>query len=159
MNIRSHFSAAERAVFFSLVREEWNEDFGEIEYAFSPQIFLGISGNSVIAGIAVFQKYAPETGIFFDLAESFFAEKKPYLAYFVVAKECRGCGVGSIFFQKFLANLAEQSPWLIIENPELESFYTRFGFVRRAEQSGEIMLVTHPKRDLQIPPQNSVHCL
>jgi len=155
MKIRSHFSAAERAAFFSLVREEWDEDFAEIERAFSPQIFLGISGKSVIAGIAVFRKSAPEVAKFTDRAECFFAEEKPYLAYFVVAKESRGRGVGSSFFQDFLAKFAEQSPWLIVENPALEAFYARFGFVRRAEKSGEIMLVLPPKPNVQIPPQNS----
>ncbi len=127
MNVTQHFTDAQKHTFFSLVADEWQEDFDVLEKKYLPEIFLGLEGDDVVAGMALFTERIPESEKMLKACREYL-DYDGYIGYFVVNKAFRGQGIGSRFLTDFLAQFPEKRFWLVIENLALQAFYEKNGF-------------------------------
>lgn len=129
MMLTKQYNSSQLKEFYRHVKIQWDEDFEELEKKFHPEIYLGLSGDDVIAGAALFFSGTPESADIIEAAERHSILNKPYFGYFVVDNNLRGKGIGSEFLSLLKNEIYPETFWLVIEDLFLQKFYEKNGLV------------------------------
>lgn len=140
MKLQLSPTVAEKQAYFELVRQEWSEDFSEICKKYDPELVLGLEGEQVVVGLAVFRGEVPESLEFEPWISKYREEGCPYIGYFVVRPDRRSQGLGTDFLLKFRELAVFEGAFIVTENRALVPFYEKLGFVSVHEIEGEVLM-------------------
>lgn len=117
--------------FFEILPDDWQETIVPLwdEYKDATKIMaLQQDDGKVVAGGLVFSTVSPDTLVYRQEAERWFAQGFLYFGFLWVREDQRGKGLGSLWLQDLHKHYPEQKFWLAIEELELCDFYIKNGY-------------------------------
>lgn len=127
-NFQDFTSEADR--FFQILPADWQEDIVPDwpHYRHSSRVFTLESDQGTLGGGIVFSTVSPDTKAYKEEAQKLFDSGYLYIGFIWIAEQHRGKQLGSFWLQELFNKMPHQKFWLSIDEYELASFYTRFGF-------------------------------
>lgn len=137
--------------FFSILPHDWQEEIMPYweQYSTSSKIYLLEEKGSVIGGGILFTKVTPDMKANARIAQKYFDQAYAYLGFIWISEEKRGTGLGQLWLKKVFESNPNRGFWLTIEDPHLENFYKKWGFVitEKIENEGtpEWIMIRRPQ--------------
>lgn len=142
--------------FFSILPLDWQEGIVPYwnQYRHSSEVYLIEEEGEIIGGGILFTQVTPDMMANASLAQKYFDKAYVYLGFIWISEDKRGMGLGQFWLKKVFENNPNITFWLTIEDPQLESFYKKWGFAisEKIENQGspEWIMLRRPTMNITI---------
>ncbi len=117
--------------FFNILPDDWRVEIEPVwgDHESYATIYSLYDDGQVVAGGIVFRKYAPDIMSNESKSQKWMGRGYLYVGFLWVSPNRRNQNLGSIWLQCLKEKMPERPFWLAIEEPTLEHFYSKNGFV------------------------------
>lgn len=118
-------------LFFDLIPSDWQEEIIPFwnDYQETSDVYCLLDDGQIIGGGIVFSKCTPDILYFQKKAQEWFDKGYLYLGFIYISENRQHQNLGSLWLQELKKLDPEQCYWLVIEDFNLDRFYTKNKFV------------------------------